>query len=190
MESGLPTLHRKPCVRVRKANSLSRLLPPNSYLELKTTHTCVSGTTHPFLSFWDRSSKRPLLISVTFNSSIPHNRVLRIVVQRGFESEFLDYFDTVSCDDGCACGKSMNQRSRMVVADVATDALFSNDSREVLLRANVRSVQSTPLIDSSGNLVGMVSTHNTRPGSLMRYMWKPIDGLAAKFLADISVLGK
>lgn len=115
------------------------------------------------------------------------NRVLRIVVQRGFESEFLAYFDTVSCDDGCACGKSMNQRSRMVVADVATDAIFSNDSREVLLRANVRSVQSTPLIDSSGNLVGMVSTHNSRPGGLMPHMWKPIDDLAAKFLADISV---
>jgi len=113
------------------------------------------------------------------------NRVLRIVVQRGFESEFLDYFDTVSCDEGCACGMAMNERSRMVVPDVATDPLFSKDSREVLLKASVRSVQSTPLIDSFGNLLGMVSTHHSRPGGPMPHMWKPIDDLVAQFLADI-----
>jgi hypothetical protein len=39
--------------------------------------------------------------------------------------------------------------------------------RGVLLRANVRSVQSTPLIDPLGKFVGMVSTHRSRPGSPM-----------------------
>lgn len=80
------------------------------------------------------------------------NRVLRIVAQHGFESEFLDYFDTVSCDDECVCGAAMNGQSRSVVTDVATDPLLSNGSRGMLLRANVRSVQSTPLFDSVGML--------------------------------------
>src|SRR5215472_1352871 len=34
------------------------------------------------------------------------NRVLRIVAHDGFESEFLGYFDTVSLEDNCACGRA------------------------------------------------------------------------------------
>ena len=57
--------------------------------------------------------------------------VLRIVAHRGFEAEFLDYFDTVGCDHDCVCGKAMSNRSRCVVTDVVTDPVFSNDSRGV-----------------------------------------------------------
>ena len=114
------------------------------------------------------------------------NRVLRIVVQHGFETEFIHYFDSVNCDHECVCGKAMNERSRMVVPDVATDPLFSNDSRAVLLRAKVPSVQSTPLIDPSGKFVGMVSTHHSRPGGPKPHMWKPVDDLAVSFLAKMA----
>ena len=53
------------------------------------------------------------------------NRVLRIVAHYGFEGEFLDYFDTVSVKDDCACSRAMNGRSRVVVTDVASDTLSS-----------------------------------------------------------------
>ena len=110
------------------------------------------------------------------------NQVLRIVAQHGFENEFLNYFDTVGYRNDCACGVAMNGRSRIVVTDVATDQLFSNDSRGVLLRAKVRSLQSTPLIDSLGKLVGMVSTHHRHPGGPRPHMLKHVDNLAASFL--------
>jgi len=74
----------------------------------------------------------------------------------------------------------------MVVTDVATDPLFSTDTRAVLMRAKVRSVQSTPLIDSSGKLVGMVSTHYSRPGGPMPDVLEHVDNLAADFLATIN----
>jgi len=113
------------------------------------------------------------------------NRVLRIVAHRGFEPEFLDYFDTVDCHHNCVCSKAMGDRSRCVVTDVVTDPLFSNDSRAVLLRAKVRSIQSTPLYTASGELLGMVSTHYCRPGGPTPDIWKPVDDLAASFTAMI-----
>lgn len=90
------------------------------------------------------------------------NRVLRIVAQRGFSSEFLDYFDTV-CDGGSACGAAMNRRCRVFVPDVACNTLFKPETRGVLLRAKVRAVQSSPLTDRCGALIGIVSTHYDRP---------------------------
>jgi DNA-binding NarL/FixJ family response regulator len=113
------------------------------------------------------------------------NRALRIVAQRGFENEFLSYFDTVTVKERCACGTAMKNRSRIVVTDVAIDPIFSSDVRGVLLRANVFSVQSTPLIDMSGNFVGMVSTHYGRAGGPSPHMWTRVDDLAARFLAKI-----
>ncbi len=92
-----------------------------------------------------------------FDSS---QRALKLVAHHGFQHEFLTYFETVNCDDNCACGSAMNRRSRVVVTDVATDAVFGDgESRQIILRANVQSLQSTPLFDSAGNLVGVLSTH-------------------------------
>ena len=108
------------------------------------------------------------------------------MAHRGFEAEFLNQFDTVCSNHGCACSTALNERSRIVVADVGTDRRFSDDSRGVLLRANVRSVQSTPLIEPSGRFVGMVSTHYSRPKATMPHMWKQVDDLAASFLAEIN----
>ena len=113
------------------------------------------------------------------------NRVLRIVAQHGFESEFLEYFDTVRYDDQCVCGHAMKQRSRTVIPDIATDPLFSSETRGVLLRAKVRSVQSTPLLNPLGEFVGIVSTQRNRPGSLMPDVLGRVDNLCASFLAKI-----
>lgn len=111
--------------------------------------------------------------------------VLRIVAQRGFEMEFLDHFNTVSWNQECVCGMAMKRRSRVDVPDVATDLLVSNESRDALLRAKVRSVQSTPLIDPAGRFVGMVSTHCSQPGLPVPHTGKLVDDLAARFLAQI-----
>ena len=89
-------------------------------------------------------------------------RVLRIVASRGFDGEFLDYFAAVRTTE-CACGSAMRQKRRVVVSDVKGNPLFSRESRDVILRANVRACQSTPLFSSSGRLLGMVSTHYASP---------------------------
>jgi len=58
----------------------------------------------------------------------------------------------------------MKTRERVIVEDVLESTLLSGTSSlQVLLNAGVRAVQSTPLISSSGNLLGMISTHYAAP---------------------------
>lgn len=114
-----------------------------------------------------------------FDSS---RRVLKIVAQRGFDSEFLSYFEAVSFEDGCACGAAIKQQARIIVPDVTYDPIFADQkSKDVLLSAKVRSVQSTPLFDLHGQFVGVVSTHYRHSGGPVQNMCDRVDDLAAKY---------
>ena len=44
-----------------------------------------------------------------------------------------------------------------------SDIFAGSEAREVLLSAGVRAVQSSPLLSSTGNVLGMISTHYARP---------------------------
>lgn len=92
---------------------------------------------------------------------------LKIVAQRGFEEPFLKYFAQVS-DEHSVCGLAMQTADRVIVDDVTRSEIFvGQPSLNVLLEAGVRAVISTPLKSSSGNLLGMISTHfgGQRPAS-------------------------
>jgi hypothetical protein len=91
----------------------------------------------------------------------PVTGALRIAAQRGFDAEFLDYFAVVA-DDGSACGRAARRAAQVVIADVTTDPGFA-PHRDIASASGFRAVQSTPLIDASGRLVGMISTHYPRP---------------------------
>jgi hypothetical protein len=76
-----------------------------------------------------------------FDSS---RRALTIVAHEGFGSEFLEYFQTVS-GGSFSCGEAMNQRSRVIVPNVACDLRFQDKrTRDVMHRANVHACQSPP----------------------------------------------
>jgi hypothetical protein len=94
----------------------------------------------------------------------PATGALRIAAQRGFGPEFLDYFAVVA-DDGSACGRAAWRAAQVVIADVTADPGFA-PHRDIASASGFRAVQSTPLIDRSGRLVGMVSTHYPGPVSL------------------------
>ena len=90
----------------------------------------------------------------------PATGSLRLVTQAGFGPEFCEYFAVV--DDGhSACGQAARQCAQTVIADVRTDPGFA-PHREIAAAAGFRGVQSTPLVDYAGHLVGMVSTHFQR----------------------------
>lgn len=111
--------------------------------------------------------------------------VLRIVAHQGFDNEFLNYFETVRAESGCACGAAMERQTRLMVADVASDPIFDDPARHVLSRANVRAVQSTPLIDAEGNLIGVVSTHYREPGVVLSpEAQAELDAFVCEFLAE------
>ena len=88
---------------------------------------------------------------------------LRIAVQRGFDQPFLDFFAEVRGDDS-ACAAAMRSTGRVLVEDISNSSVFAGrPSLDVLLAAGVQAVQSTPLVGSRGNLLGMISTHFEKP---------------------------
>lgn len=92
----------------------------------------------------------------------PASNVLKIVAQRGFQRDFLEYFGTVSADDTSVCARAMNSKQRLVIEDVRTDPLYE-PHREIAASAGYRAVQSTPLIGRDGGLLGVLSTHYAVP---------------------------
>jgi hypothetical protein len=91
----------------------------------------------------------------------PVSGSLRIVAASGFGTEFLGYFAVVD-DDRSACGRTAAERAQTVIADVNTDPAFA-PHREIAAASGFRAVQSTPLIDHTGRLLGVMSTHYSRP---------------------------
>jgi len=93
----------------------------------------------------------------------PQSGDLQILVHEGFHSPFLYHFRSVKPGDA-ACGQALKSRDRVVVEDVTDSAVFAGDpSMEILLDAGVRAVQSTPLIGSQGQSLGVFSTHYPAP---------------------------
>jgi hypothetical protein len=91
----------------------------------------------------------------------PVSGALRITAHHGFDAEFLDYFAVVE-DDLSACGRAAKRNAQVVISDVMTDRRFE-PHRGIAAASRFRAVQSTPLVDKSGRLVGVVSTHYPDP---------------------------
>jgi GAF domain-containing protein len=92
----------------------------------------------------------------------PDSGSLRIAAQAGFSDEFLEYFAIVNSDDPSACGRAARQLEQTVIADVDTDPRYA-PLRGIAAASGYRAVQSTPLVDLRGHLVGMLSTHYPSP---------------------------
>ena len=92
----------------------------------------------------------------------PASGALEIVAQRGFGKEFLDFFALVHFH-GSACAAALRDRGPVLVSDVATDANYNDESRAVMLRAGARAVVSTPLLTTTGMVIGVASTLYPEP---------------------------
>jgi PAS domain S-box-containing protein len=94
----------------------------------------------------------------------PASRRLKVAAYRGHERWWLDFFESVAEGRGASCGAALQQGARAIVEDVTKSPVFvGTPALEVQLRAGIRAVQSTPLFGSSGDLVGMISTHFHAP---------------------------
>jgi hypothetical protein len=91
----------------------------------------------------------------------PATGVLRIAAQRGFSQEFVEYFAAVT-DDRSACGRAAQHLAQVIITDVTTDPGFV-PHRDIALASGFRAVQSTPLVNRAGHLVGVLSTHYPQP---------------------------
>jgi len=91
----------------------------------------------------------------------PATGALAIAAHSGFSAEFLEYFAIVD-DEHAACGRAAKTGAQAVIVDVDTDRGFA-PHRGIAATTGFRAVQSTPLADYSGRMIGMVSTHFRRP---------------------------
>jgi CheY-like chemotaxis protein len=91
----------------------------------------------------------------------PRVNGLTIALQQGFGQVFLSHFALVA-DDGSACGRASRALSQVVIEDVHADLAFA-PHLEIARASGFSAVQSTPLVSTSGSLVGMVSTHFAEP---------------------------
>jgi GAF domain-containing protein len=91
----------------------------------------------------------------------PATGALTIAAHHGFEAEFLAHFAVVT-DSMSACGRAAARNAQVVISDVVVDRRFE-PHREIAAVSGFRAVQSTPLVDHEGRLVGVVSTHYPDP---------------------------
>ncbi len=88
---------------------------------------------------------------------------LSFAAQSGFDESFRDFF-TNARDGNSAWGMAMESHQRVVVEDITESEIYAGKpSLSMMLHADVRAVQSVPLLSSSGNLLGTISTHFTEP---------------------------
>jgi PAS domain S-box-containing protein len=90
----------------------------------------------------------------------PVSGSLNMSSENGFDRQFLEFF--ANGNQASACGIALKTQQRVVVEDVRQSAIFvGSPSLKVMNQAEVRSVQSTPLVSSAGNVLGVISTHFT-----------------------------
>jgi len=88
---------------------------------------------------------------------------LTFAAQSGFDESFRDFF-TYATDGNSAWGMAMESHQRVIVEDITESEIYAGKpSLSMMLHADVRAVQSVPLLSSSGNLLGTISTHFSEP---------------------------
>ncbi|MFI5972602.1 GAF and ANTAR domain-containing protein [Streptomyces sp. NPDC051452] len=108
--------------------------------------------------------KRVLSIAETTmgNAQLVERGLLRLEKHTGLDRQFTDFFAFVD-DSTTACAQAAKDRQQITVRDVATAAVFDPESRRVILRAGSRACHSVPVVDDRGALLGVISTHHSRP---------------------------
>ena len=112
----------------------------------------------------------------------PQTKTLEIIVERGFQHEFLDHFRMVRADSGSVCAQAVQSGERIVVEDVELDPGFE-PHRRIAAAAGFRAVQSTPL-RAHGKILGMLSVHFRAPHRVSERDQRLLD-LYARHSADL-----
>jgi two-component system CheB/CheR fusion protein len=93
-----------------------------------------------------------------------HTNTLDIMAHRGFPKDVLEYFGHVK-DEQLSFRRALKTSERAAIEDVETDGSYSSH-RGIAHKAGYRAVQSTPLLDREGTVLGMLSTYFRKPRQL------------------------
>lgn len=104
---------------------------------------------------------------------------LEIIVHQGFDPDFLQLFKLVMPDDSTVCARAYRLASRISIADISNDPHLLPYLSQ--LRAiGFQAVQSTPILDTHGCVIGMLSTHFAQPHYLSKEAEQALDACAQR----------
>jgi two-component sensor histidine kinase len=92
----------------------------------------------------------------------PQSRTLEIASQKVYPEEFLQMVSSVSAADRCGSGRVLRENRAIIISDVEADADYA-PFRAIAKASSYRAMQSTPMVTTVGELVGVVSTYFGQP---------------------------
>ncbi|ELY54438.1 PAS/PAC sensor protein [Natronococcus amylolyticus DSM 10524] len=94
----------------------------------------------------------------------PDRNDLELVANRGFSEEAESAWNRVTPEHGTTCGEAFRTGERVILSDVETDNdIAEAEELENYRQTGIRSMQTTPLVSRSGEVLGMFSTHWETP---------------------------
>ncbi len=102
---------------------------------------------------------------------------VHIVSQHGFPTEMRELLVRLTENTETPSGRAFRAGSRITVTDVETDKAFES-YRQTALDAGFRAEQSTPLINSSGSVMGLLCTYCRQPHKFTQREERILDILA------------
>ena len=98
--------------------------------------------------------------AVIMQEYVPEKKSLYLLASEGFNPNTINAYKWINMQDKTSCAIAMKEHKHIIIPDVEScDFLDGADVLEVYRMSNIRSVQSTPLISRSGEIVGMISNY-------------------------------
>lgn len=89
---------------------------------------------------------------------------LRLLCHRGLSAEAVEFWQWVNPSAHSSCTLALKLGQRAIIPDLEEwDAIAGTPDLVAFRKAGIRSAQTTPLHSRSGKLLGMISTHWSRP---------------------------
>ncbi len=108
---------------------------------------------------------------------------LEIIAHKGYSNEFVRRCSRIS-GMKTICSQAMEERSRIIVEDVSRCTIFDEENRQFMVSEGIVSVQSTPMLSVTGELLGMMSTHYKSPHRFSERELRVLD-LLSRQAADV-----
>ena len=114
----------------------------------------------------------------TMQMASEDGKMLEIVAHKGLGEKFVSHFFRV-CEGRCVCGKAFEERTRVIVESVLESKIFDgSENRQVLLDEGICHIQSTPMFSTTGNMLGILTTHYKSPHQFNERELRAIDMLS------------
>ncbi len=117
----------------------------------------------------------------------PYLDGLQIVAHHGFDKPFLQQFGLVRWDEPTACGRAYRFGLRVVIPDMSIDRFYA-PYLSIAKASGYRAVQSTPIIQSGGSVLGVLSTHFSHSHEWSETAQRALDHAASKVADSVSEL--